>query len=336
MNRLHQNFRWMTRTVVALFLLAGCATTPPVKPDIEPVERDQIKAAIRRDIEPRMPGPPPFSLQTLPKTTELDLPETLYSMTLNDISLSTALQAIMRDVPLNLSVASDVDLTRTVTVHLKQATFDEAIDMVVKNGAGYAWAVEGDMLMIKTFMERIYALDYLDMPGETEIEVGGDMLASSVEDAGVSGKYVMKSSKKEKTADVWSAIEETLDTLKSEEGTVRINRNGGLIYMSDKPKRIDAMVRFLDALAEALSRQVFIEAKIMEVRLTDRNRLGIDWTSMDASFTSASGFFCRQFQHELQRRKHTDPGRSERIEHDSGFFYVPRGRFPSCPILTWP
>jgi type II secretory pathway component GspD/PulD (secretin) len=105
----------------------------------------------------------------------------------------------------------------------------------------------------------------------------------------------MKNSKREKTADAWSAIEETLATLKSEAGVVRINRNGGLIYLADRPKKVEAMVRFLDALGEALSRQVYIEAKIMEVRLTDRNQLGIDWTAMDAAFTASSGFFVDNF-----------------------------------------
>lgn len=276
--------------LLVLILLVGCAVTPPRPPAIEPVDRDAIKAALRRDTHPAPPGPPPFSQMILPRTAELDLPETLYSMTLNDVPLSAAIEAVMQGSPLNLSVESDVDLSRRVTVHLKQATFAEAMDMLVKNGAGYAWTVEQEMLSIKTFMERIYAFDYLDMPGETDIQVGGDMLASSVEDAGVSGKYVLKTKKGDKTSDVWSAIEATLSSLKSEGGIVRIDRNGGLIYMADTPKRVTAMIRFLDAIYEALNRQVFIEAKIMEVRLTDRNQLGIDWSAVDVSFRAANFF----------------------------------------------
>ncbi|MBR9985318.1 MAG: hypothetical protein KFF68_05355 [Desulfosarcina sp.] len=280
--------------LLVLLFLVGCAATPPRQPAIEPVDRDAIKAALKRDTHPAPPGPPPFSQMILPRTAELDLPETLYSMTLNDVPLSAAIEAVMQGSQLNLSVASDVDLSRRVTVHLKQATFAEAMDMLVKNGAGYAWTVEDEMLFINTFMERIYAFDYLDMPGETDIEVGGDMLASSVDDAGVSGKYVLKTSKTGETSDAWLAIEATLATLKSEAGIVRINRNGGLIYLADTPKRVAAMVRFLDAMYEALNRQVFIEAKIMEVRLTDRNQLGIDWSAVDVSF-SASNFFVDNF-----------------------------------------
>ena len=258
--------------------------TPPIQPAMERVDRDALKSALKRDTRPQPPGPPPFSQQILPRTVELDLPETLYSMVLNHVPLSTAIEAVMQGSRLNLSVEADVDLSRRVTVHLKQATFVEAMDMLVKNSGGYAWTVEDDVLFIKSFMERIYAFDYLDMPGETEIEVGGDMLASSVEDAGVSGRYVVKTSKKAEATDVWMALEETLKTLKSEAGIIRINRNGGLIYMADSPRRVSAMVRFLDVMSESLNRQVFIEAKIMEVRLTDRTQLGIDWSALDVTF----------------------------------------------------
>ena len=280
--------------LLLLLLLCGCATTPPRQPTMETVDRNEIISALRESKKKDLPGPPPFSQTIVPATSELDLPETLYSMTLNDVPLSAAIQAITQGSDLNLSVDSGVDLSRRITVHLKQTTFAEALDMVVKNGAGYAWSVENEILFINTTVERIYAFDYLDMPSETEIEVGGDMLASSVEDAGVSGRYVVKTGKKAEKSDVWSAIEETLGTLKSEEGTVRINRNGGLIYMADSPKRVGAMVRFLDAMSEALNRQVFIEAKIMEVRLTDRNQLGIDWSAVDVAF-SASNFFVDSF-----------------------------------------
>jgi type II secretory pathway component GspD/PulD (secretin) len=287
--------RRLAMAVVALVVFAGCASTPPRQPTIETVDRDAIKAALKRELDAAPPGPPPLTQKMVPRTVELDLPQTLYTLTLNNAPLSVALEAITKETPMNLAVEFDVDLSRPVTVHLKQATFAEAMDMVVKNGAGYGWSVENDVLAIKTLMERIYAFDYLDLPGETDIQVGGDMLASSVESAGVSGKYVVKNSKKEKTADVWSAIEETLGTLKSENGVIRINRNSGLIFLSDTPKKVDVMVRFLDALNEALTRQVYIEAKIMEVRLTDRNQLGIDWTAMDVAFTDASGFFVDNF-----------------------------------------
>ncbi len=287
-------FRLITAALLLIVLL-GCAGTQPRQPAMETVERDTIKAALKQEADSATPGPPPFSQKMVPQAVALDLPERLYSLTLDNVPLSTVLKAILKDTSMNLSVEADVDLSRPVTVHLNQATFAEAMDMVVRRGAGYAWTVENDALFVKTMMERIYAFDYIDMPGEASIEVGGDMLASSVEESGVSGKYLLSTSKKSEDTDVWTAVEGTLDTLKSETGIVRVNRNGGLIYLADRPRKVEAMVRFLDALGEALSRQVYIEAKIMEVRLTDRNQLGIDWTALSSAFTDSSGFFVDTF-----------------------------------------
>jgi hypothetical protein len=156
---------------------------------------------------------------------------------------------------LNLSVESDVDLSRPVTVHLKQATFAEAMDMLVKNGAGYAWTVEGEVLFIKTFMERIYAFDYLDMPGERRTSRwAGTCWPPASKTSGVSGKYVLKTKKSEKTTDVWLGHRRDPDHAENRRWHhSTVNRNGGLIYMADTPKQVAAMVRFLDAMSEALN-----------------------------------------------------------------------------------
>jgi hypothetical protein len=60
-------------------------------------------------------------------------------------------------------------------------------------------------------------------------------------------------------------VETALEGMKSQDGLLRINPDAGVIYISDTPRKVSAMVRFLDSLSETLSRQVFIEARIMEV-----------------------------------------------------------------------
>jgi len=204
------------------------------------------------------------------------------------VALAEVLKIINRDTHLNMSVEAAVDLNRRLTVHLQQATLIEALNMVVVNGAGYAWKIEGDTLFINVFEERIYQFDYLDIAGETDIEIGGDMLASGVEESGVSGKFLVKAKRETKVTDVWTNVAEALDMFRSENGIVRINRNAGIIYMADMPSRVASMVHFLDSLKEALHRQVFIEAKIMEVSLNEDNSYGIDWSNLNISFIDSN------------------------------------------------
>jgi MSHA biogenesis protein MshL len=47
------------------------------------------------------------------------------------------------------------------------------------------------------------------------------------------------------------------------------------------------MTRFLDDVAESLQRQVFIEAKILEVKLNDDHEYGIDWETLEVGFEAS-------------------------------------------------
>ncbi|MCG6906121.1 MAG: hypothetical protein LJE63_05795 [Desulfobacteraceae bacterium] len=278
-----------------VFAVGGCSVQQP-----RPVTLGELESitprAILAQAKPRLPpGPPPLTEKMAPLTRGLAPEARLYSLVFDRAPLSEVIAALIGNGDLSLSVDANVDLTRPVTVHLKQATLEEALDIVIVQGAGYAWQVQGGCLHLKRFQERVYQLDILDLVGETDIEVGGDMLASSVENSGVAGKYQVKARRSGENTDLWTSIAETLEGLKSEEGVLRLNRNAGLIYIADLPRRVATMVGFLDSLSESLHRQVFIEARIMEVVLNDEHKYGIDWTNLQVEFTSSWGALPDQF-----------------------------------------
>jgi MSHA biogenesis protein MshL len=284
---MNYNIFKVLQLLLLVLLSFACAIQEPrpVNPkNLEALE--DPKTVIDKEKRIKSPGPPPFSEKLEPVAKGLLQETKLYSLVFDKAPLSEVISAITQETDLNLSIETEVDVATPVTVHLKKVTFKEALDMVVVNGAGYAWKIEEGNLYIKRFMEKIYHLDYLDMPGETDIEVGGDMLASGVEGAGVSGKFEVKAQRKSETTDIWTGLQSTLEGLKSPEGILRINRNAGIIYMADTPKRIATMVRFLDSMSESLHRQVFIEAKILEVQLTDEYKYGIDWSRLEADILS--------------------------------------------------
>jgi MSHA type pilus biogenesis protein MshL len=295
MNDIH--CKRLSLPVLCLFLgiAAGCSV-PAAGP--RPVAQDELAGQQEKDPHAvlgeemnrlrALPGPPPFTEKLEPIRDEVLEETKLFSLLFDEAPLGEVLSALIQDTDLNLSVEAGVDLSRTVTVHLKTVTFVEALNMVVVKGADYAWKKEDGCLHINRFDERIYHLDYLDLVGDTQVEVGGDMLSSSVEDAGVIAKFQVKGTRSSERSDVWTAVEHGLEGLKSAEGTVRMNRNAGLIYLVDTPRRVAAMTRFLDDVSDALKRQVFIQAKIFEVTLDDEHQYGIDWESMQVGFESSS------------------------------------------------
>jgi len=291
MNNLIRSITYRFFLVVSVILFSFClsCTLPEPRPVVD-MGMDKIhpEAIIQKEKTIKPPGPPPFSEKLEPVAKGLIKETKLYALVFNNAPLGAVISAITKDTDLNLSVESEIDLIKPVTVNLKRVTFQEALDMVVVKGAGYAWKIEDGNLNIKRFDERIYHLDYLDMSGETAIEVGGDMLTAGVADSGVAGKFQVKTERSVENTDVWTRLQTDLEGLKSEQGTLRVNRNAGIIYMADTPRRLASMVWFLDSLSESLHRQVFLEAKIMEVKLSDTNKYGIDWSSMNVDFTSGS------------------------------------------------
>jgi MSHA biogenesis protein MshL len=278
--------------MMGLTLIGGCAVRQPQSPsprqmaELEHIVPHKVISDVKQS---RQPGPPPFREQMAPLTKDIIQPPKLYTLVFDKAQLGDVIAVLMRNSEYNLSIESEIDLTKTVTVNLKNVTLEESLDMVVVNGAGYAWTLADNTLQIKRFEERIYQLDFLDLIGETAIDVGGDMLGSGVANSGVSGKYQIKLKKPSESSDIWVAVEKALEGMKSSDGLLRINRNAGVIFMADTPRKVAAMVRFLDSLSESLNQQVFIEARIMEVVLTDESKYGIDWTKLDVQFSDSHG-----------------------------------------------
>jgi len=209
-------------------------------------------------------------------------------MVFSQVPLINIVSALLSgDTHLSIAFEPETETNRLINVTLKDATLEEALNMVITGAGGYAWRVEGRNLIISRFETRIYHLDYLNLPSETKVEVGGDMLASSVDQAGVTGAYSVKTERKGDDGNIWKSISTTLKGLKSKEGILQISKGTGIIYMEDTPRRIALMVNVLDNISEMLHRQVFIDARILEVRLNNSNKYGIDWSAIDVGLSNS-------------------------------------------------
>ena len=295
MGHLIEKLFYLTIAFIICILAFSC-TGPELKPvPLERLEAIHPQELLQRETSFKAPEPPPFSEKMEPVTKGLVEDTRLYSLIFENAPLGEIINAILTDTDYNLSVESGIDLTRPVTVRITNATLREAFEMVIAKGSDYAWKIENGFVYVQRFEEKIYNLDYLDMSADTDVDIGGDMLASSVENAGVVGKFQLKSKRTAEINDVWTNVKGALEALKSPEGVLQVNRNAGIIYMADTPLRIETMVNFLDSLAESLHRQVFIEARIMEVKLDDAHQYGIDWTEMDILFKSNAGIWPDNF-----------------------------------------
>ncbi|GHT99383.1 type II and III secretion system protein [Alphaproteobacteria bacterium] len=80
-------------------------------------------------------------------------------------------------------------------------------------------------------------------------------------------------------SDFWAELESTLKAIVGDmDGNyVTVHRQTGLINACTTQEKHDEIQNYLDLLKEASETQVLIEAKILEVKLNDEFRSGIDW-----------------------------------------------------------
>jgi len=80
----------------------------------------------------------------------------------------------------------------------------------------------------------------------------------------------------------YTILLEMLKTIKSENGTLSINQLSGSLYIKDKPSIVKTAGKIIHQFKEMLSRQVLIEARIIEVTLSSGFEYGIDWSLLEA------------------------------------------------------
>jgi MSHA type pilus biogenesis protein MshL len=78
------------------------------------------------------------------------------------------------------------------------------------------------------------------------------------------------------------------------DGKFLINKMAGMVIVTDFPLRLREVEKFLARVEETVQRQVFIEAKIIEVSLNDNFQLGIDWRFIPNLMNLGTGGFIRQ------------------------------------------
>jgi MSHA biogenesis protein MshL len=76
----------------------------------------------------------------------------------------------------------------------------------------------------------------------------------------------------------------SVPSLASGDGKYNLDRKAGLLQMTDYPDQLDRVAAYLEAVETRVLRQVQIQAKVVEVELSDEFSAGINW---DAVFRAA-------------------------------------------------
>ena len=301
-----------------LVFLSGCAatnTTPPPEPLIQPQEvhpQAELKKEEPRKIETR----PRTSLSSLaslkPRVAaaeKMAYEGKLFSLSARSTPMRDVLLGLSKQAELNLVIEKGVNYEEPVSVELHDLPLSTALDMVL-NAYGYFYDIDGNILRIKAVETKIFHFDYPLMVNTPSSSIGGDMLSSGSQNSGnnsggsssggdgdndMKGEFSIETSVDAGALDMWNQLEQSLvggegqDGLLSEQGRVQISKLAGTIMITDRRENLILIEEYFNVLQKVLSRQIAIEAKILEVSLNDNYQYGIKWDVLAQNIINSSG-----------------------------------------------
>ncbi len=205
--------------------------------------------------------------------------------------LETILYSIAQSVGLNLIIVPDLgmgDKDKLVTLNFEQVSAATVLREVLMSYDLY-YEIDKNVIRVKAFEEKFFTLNFLDTDIEMSFEVGGDVLGAGEtgSSSGLSGNFKL-SGKDAKKGNSYDLVELMVKRVVSNEGKFSISRLSGSLYVKDTPAVIKSISVLINHLKEIMSRQILIEARIIEVVLSDQFDWGINWNVLRSGISTST------------------------------------------------
>jgi len=275
-------------------------------PDAVTEALEESAAIARRDAAKARTAPPDAVAEELLTPLQVRPPgeveafDQRFDLTVSDAPAREFFMSLVEGTPYNMVLDPEVD--GVVTLALKNVTIDEVVQ-AVRDVYGYEYekTTYGYHILPAGLQTRIFELNYLNIQrsgssstlvssgqssggGSSDSDDGSSSSSSSSSSGGgVSGSQISTSS----ATDFWSELDEILRTIVvGGESSVAISPSAGVVIVRGVPAELRAVEEYLNKAQLNLQRQVILEAKILEVRLSDRFQSGIDWALILDSTTN--------------------------------------------------
>ncbi len=238
-------------------------------------------AAAQAPVRPAAPVGPqrPGALQPLPLTQlddralAVDLDNRTFTLTFaQPLPVKDLLLLLVRGT--SLSIVPDPAIAGSFIGELKNVTVRQALQLILQP-LGLDYSVDAGLIRVfrRQPETRIYDINYTATARAGSARVGVDPSASSA------GAQVTSTS----GADLFAELSKGVQTLVSERGAFNVDRKAGLLQVTDFPERLDRIATYLESVQDRAHRQVQIDARVLEVELSDEKAAGIDWGAVAQS-----------------------------------------------------
>ena len=293
-----RQFNIIFGAILSIITITGCATQKTnslEKLSLETTQKhikseSELLEASQREFIPSLERITPRKVNDKPVMPVYDpLEDHTVSFSMINEDLKVILYSLSQSVGMNLIIDPAVSLEeKLLTLNFQNVSAATVLKEVLGTYDLF-YEIEGNVIRILPFKEHIFSLDFLDTKINANFNVGGDVLGASGETAsGLKGKFEL-SGQTTKQGNDYDVIEQMITRVISKNGKYALNRLSGSLYVKDTPNVIQSISKLINNFKTMLSRQILIEARIIEVGLTDKYQYGIDWNVLRdkaASLTS--------------------------------------------------
>ena len=286
-------------TLLLLCLVGACATPQaPTGTTYDSAKREMSAAARlqQTSVQPEDVGKallPPLTVE-MPKVDGRPI-ESRFDLAVNNAPASQVFMAIVSGTRYSMVVHPGVK--DSISVNLRDVTVFEALD-TIREVYGYEYKMQGNRILIEpiSLQTRVYQVNYLmsQRKGKTEVRVTSGAISDSTSNTGTTAQpsptsgtgtttTALESSRISTSSnnDFWAEIDSALRAIVGKEGgrNVVMSPQAGVIVVRALPAELRGVSEFLKTMQVVVERQVMLEAKIIEVQLSDSHQTGVNWAA---------------------------------------------------------
>ena len=291
-------------------LLASCAWTPMETRDASVTEGAQQVLKDARQQQVQANGQPPEAVSnallpglTLQGQVGANVQER-FEVFVDNVEAREFFMGLVKGTGFNMVVHPEVK--GTISLELNNVTVPEVMD-IVREVYGYPFKQRGNLYQVLPdgLQAEVFKIDYLSLKrrglSETSVSAGQVTKAGTSNSGGNNGSSANNSGNNNNNrsgsnkltavgtrietkteADFWGELQNTLSLLigTGEGRSVVVTPQAGVVVVKADASEMEVVRDYLRRTELIMRRQVVLEAKILEVKLSDGYQTGINWSAI--------------------------------------------------------